>query len=197
MRFFRNCATVNASGPPKRLMASQELSLWCTAQFYDVDCNNGLQAKKGKDNLWKTCIWKRNSDGATCTIEAKDEWTTKIEQCDSSLGQVNIIGGNRMECRINIPHVEMKDLGNWTCKMEKCNDEEKGGCGHKDSGDCSEEDTFFVAVHYHLSIYIWCFSQYNYNKHISINIYVRITNPSMVTGCAQGNYDARTQSRSS
>ena len=35
------------------------------------------------------------------------------------------------------------------------------------------------------------------NKHISINIHVRITNPSMVTGCAEGNYDARTQSRSS
>merc|ERR1712203_46659 len=127
-------------------MASEELSLWCTAQFYDVDCKNGLHAKKGKDNLWKTCIWNRNSDGATCTIEAKDEWTTTIEQCDSSLGQVNIIGGNRMECRINIPYVEMKDLGNWTCKMEKCNDEEKGGCGHKDSGDCSEEDAFYVAV---------------------------------------------------
>ena len=136
---------MNATGPPKRLMASEELSLSCTAQFYSID---GLEESKGKDNLWKTCIWTRNADGATCTIIAKDEWSSKIEQCDSSLGDVNIIGGDRMECRINIPWVKMKDLGNWTCRMEKCNQEEKGGCGHKDSGDCAEEDTFYVAVYY-------------------------------------------------
>ena len=120
-------------------MATRSVKLHCTAQFYS---NHGSYKNKGKENLWKTCIWTRY-DGATCTIVAKDNWSTDIVQCDSSLGIANLRGGNRWDCSIVIPSVKIKDGGNWTCKMEKCHDQ---GCIHKDSGICFGEDTFYLQV---------------------------------------------------
>ena len=119
-------------------MATRSVKLQCTVKFYS---NNGSYKNKGNDNLWKRCIWTRY-DGATCTIEAKDNWSTDIVQCDSSLG-IKLRGGNRLDCNIVIPSVKVSDGGNWTCKMEKCHDR---GCIHKDSGICSGEHTFYLQV---------------------------------------------------
>ena len=124
----------------------------CTAQFYS---EYGHNEKKGRDNLWKTCIWTRDLDKATCTIIATDDWKMGVEQCDSSLGDVKLSGGNRHDCHIVLPNLTSNDGGKWTCKMEKCNEE---GCKHKDSGICSGVDTVDVTVIiYYKTKYSTCF----------------------------------------
>ena len=123
-------------------MASEQLSLSCTAQFY----SGGIKENDRKANLWKTCTWTRNSDGAVCKIKAEDDFSTDFEYCDKTLGEVNNLGGNRGECKINILKARIEDLGNWSCKIEKCRDERNGGCEHRLAGDCIGEDTVMVQV---------------------------------------------------
>ena len=141
--FFRKCVQVTATGSPNRLMETEKLGLVCAAQFYS---ENGSPKNGDKENKWKTCIWRRNLDGAMCTIEYMDEYNFDKTQCDSSLGDVRIIGGKRSVCEIEIPEVTCRDLGNWTCTMEECKDRSMGGCKHKDSGNCKGESTVYVAV---------------------------------------------------
>ena len=130
---------MNATGPSRRITASESLSLSCKAKFKH-------EGDEGREYLWKTCIWTRVSDGAACAIEAENDWETNIKQCDSSLGAVNIVGGDRLVCRINIPEATINDKGDWTCKMEECKYESAEGCADKDSGDCFGEDTVHIEV---------------------------------------------------
>ena len=126
-------------------MATQSLNLSCTAQFYSKIRNESYQ---GKANLWKSCAWKRERDGATCTIEAKDDLKFNEIECDKRLVGVKHSKTKRNECRIEIPNIKENDQGNWTCVIEKCNDQNLGGCEHKDSGSCTDKNTIFVRVKY-------------------------------------------------
>ena len=121
-------------------METDRLSLSCVAQFY----SNG----KENDDLWKTCTWKRDSDGAACTIEGIDDKSSKVGQCDSSIQGVKIVGGDRYKCSIEIPEVKLKDNGIWTCSMEKCKEQSDGGCEAKDSGICEGEANVRIQVNY-------------------------------------------------
>ena len=145
IQMSRSCVKVNATGPQRRLMAnSDKLSLSCAPQFYS---DNGTKIDKG--SLWKTCIWKRNSDGATCLIEGKDNHAADFKQCDSSIRDfTNLVGGDRAKCAININIVKLIDNGTWTCSIEKCKHKSEGGCEHKDSGECSGEDSVNVQVNF-------------------------------------------------
>ena len=139
--FFSECVKVNATGPSSHLMETEKLSLSCSAQFY----SNG---KENKD-LWKTCIWKRDSDGAACKIVAENDIKTKDPECDTSIEDVKQIGGDRHKCSIEIPEVKLKDNGMWTCSMEKCKDKSDGGCEAKDSGICEGEAKVHIEVNYY------------------------------------------------
>ena len=98
--------------------------------------------------MWKSCAWKRERDGATCTIEAKDDLKFNEIECDKRLVGVKHSKTKRNECRIEIPNIKENDQGNWTCVIEKCNDQNLGGCEHKDSGSCTDKNTIFVRVNY-------------------------------------------------
>ena len=121
--------------PPRLLMATQSLNLSCTAQFYEKFSDKKLQ---GKANLWKSCAWKRERDGATCTVEAKDNLTFNAIECDKRLVGVKHSKTKRNECRIEIPNIKQNDQGHWTCVIEKCKNQNLGGC----------EDTIHIRVKY-------------------------------------------------
>ena len=132
-------------------MATQSLNLSCKAQFYSKFGTTKLQ---GEDNLWKSCAWKRERDGASCTIEAKDNVTFNAIECDNRLVGVKHSKTKRNECRIEIPNIKENDKGNWTCVMEKCRDQNLGGCEHKDSGSCTDKHTIYILVSISLIKYL-------------------------------------------
>ena len=140
LHYFSECVSVNATGPSSHIMETEKLSLSCSAQFY----SNG---KENKD-LWKTCIWKRDSDGAACKIEAVDNMRLKQPDCDTSIEGVKVVSLSRYNCEIDIPKVKLKDNGMWTCSMEKCKDKSDGGCEAKDSGICEGEAKVHIKVNY-------------------------------------------------
>ena len=173
--FFSKCIQVTATGPPNRLMETEKLGLACNAQFYS---ENGSPKNGDKENKWKTCIWKRNLDGAMCTIEYIDEYNFDKTQCDSSLGDVRIVGGKRSVCEIEIPEVTYNDLGNWTCTMEECKDQSMGGCKHKDSGSCKGESTVYVQVNQNLNetSSFYCDEYVNFSKYLRPYVYLYVLN---------------------
>ena len=144
----RQCkADVKATSPTKNFMEFQKIELSCEATFHNMNSSKGYV---GEENLWKTCSWTRNSDKAACIIEADDKWTTHIKRCDSSIKTrdegVDIVGGDRRICKINIYRALPMDRGTWTCRMEKCKDLDEGGCSDKDSSSCQGESSVTVTV---------------------------------------------------
>ena len=123
-------------------METETLFLACTATFYR---GNTAGVDLGDGNLWKTCIWTRNVDNAACTQTAIDALNIGIGQCDSSMKNVDFGSGNRQECKLSIPSVTVNDRGNWTCRIEKCNNG-IGGCSTKGSSHCYGEATVRVVV---------------------------------------------------
>ena len=103
-----------------------------------------------EENLWKSCTWTRESDKASCSIEAVDEWVTNISKCDSSItgrpSGVVITGSDRRVCEILIQEALLIDDGIWTCRMEKCKTMKNGGCAHKHSSSCFGESDVYVKV---------------------------------------------------
>ena len=132
---------MTATTPKIKVMATENLILSCEATFYEVD-----GSPKDEDTLWKTCKWRRERDEAICKITAKDKLTWDIEECDQSLGEVIIIGGNRKKCEIEIHDVKLDHKGNWTCFMEKCRHPTREGCEHEHSAGCSGNSTVYVSV---------------------------------------------------
>ena len=129
-------------------METETLVLACTAAFTKL---NGERQSRDKDNLWKNCIWTRDSDGAACTQSANDALNIGIGQCDSSMKDVDFGSGNRQECKLIIPSIDLSHRGNWTCRIEKCKDISKGGCSSKGSSDCVGEATVHVMVWYYIT----------------------------------------------
>ena len=103
-----------------------------------------------EENLWKLCTWTRQSDKASCSIKAVNEWVTNIHKCDSSIttrpSGVEIMGADRRVCEILIQEALSIDDGIWTCRMEKCKAMKDGGCAHRDSSPCVGESIVRVEV---------------------------------------------------
>ena len=110
-------------------MEKNELRLQCVVdQQYQI-----------KSNYWKTCVWKRNSDNATCIQKAINEVNTKIDECDTSIQSVASDGKyvpTRYECEMVFPSAAMKDTGTWTCTLVNCKDAHDGGCNADMANDC-------------------------------------------------------------
>ena len=110
-------------------METNELRLQCVV----------AQQDQIKSNYWKTCVWKRNSDNATCIQKAINEVNTEMEECDTSIKNAVKVGKNvptRYECEMVFPSAAMKDTGTWTCILVNCKDIHDGGCNADRANDC-------------------------------------------------------------
>ena len=138
---------MDASASVEILRDSKTLSLACKTSFYK---ENILKKIDEEENLWKLCIWTRNSDKTSCSIKAIDNWVTEIDKCDSSISTrpsgVDIMGNDRRVCEILINNPLPMDHGRWTCRMEKCKTVKEGGCAYKDSSSCFGERTVYAEV---------------------------------------------------
>ena len=117
------------------------------ATFYKENISRKVDEE---ENLWKLCIWTRNSDKTSCSIKAIDNWVTDIDKCDSSISTrpsgVDIMGADRRVCEIIIHNALPIDHGSWTCRMENCKAVKEGGCANKDSSSCFGERTVYAEV---------------------------------------------------
>ena len=110
---------------------------------------NCFVAQESKNNLWKSCVWKRGSDGATCTQIGINDYQTAIGSCDTPLNNLRVsedINRNRFQCGITIPSANLKDKGNWICELRKCKEKEDGGCKSKVASECGGTSTVNVKV---------------------------------------------------
>ena len=97
-----------------------------------------------KNQLWKTCEWKRNSDNVTCAYQSNSDGSISRTQCHDSLKKTEFEREKNLECKIIIPFVEFVDDGKWTCKMEKCQNVDDGKC--KDENNCVGEEDVYIRV---------------------------------------------------
>ena len=96
------------------------------------------------EKLWNTCEWKRNSDNVTCDYQSNSDGTISRKQCHNLLKKTDFERENNLECKMIIPSVEFADNGTWTCRMEKCQNVDNGGC--ENQNNCVGEATVDIKV---------------------------------------------------
>ena len=129
---------VNATMIPGRVMETERLKLICSVILEDTN--------KIKENLWKSCVWTRNGDGAKCFQKAIKPFITTKESCDTSLTDVEVGSQMPLECVISIPSASLSHRGSWTCRLKKCKDIEDGGCSSDEPSSCMAEASINVKV---------------------------------------------------
>lgn len=130
-------------------------------QYVHVGQTISLYCRVGGDGItenddWKTCIWRREIDGAKCQIYYRCDGGlcgigvgdfTQVLTCDTPLNDVSFYGddpniGNKM-CGINIPRAGYEDDSPWTCVIEEC---DLVGCGTSDGNGEFSQATIEVYV---------------------------------------------------
>ena len=101
-----------------------------------------------KDNLWKTCEWRRNDDNLTCVQTAVNDFEVNKGGCFTSIEVLEI---SRMKCSIKI-NASPADRKGWTCTLAKCETDENGGCSSKYASDCIGKSVVHGTVLITLSI---------------------------------------------
>ena len=120
---------------------------------YPVEMTLGCKT----DENWKTCLWYY--DGMVCKFEYSFneslvgiKWTYEEIFCDPEFGTHKLIrpkdyeyGNINKECRIELKNVTFE--GQYKCKFQRCNPEEKDFCKTKISDESPMfEDTISVKV---------------------------------------------------
>jgi hypothetical protein len=125
---------------PGRVMETERFELSCIIIPKD--------SSKEEVNLWKSCDWTRNNDGAKCSQKAVTAFKTIIDDCDTSMinAGVEVDSAKSLECKLVIPSASLADRGNWTCMLKKCKDLKDGGCSAEESSECMAEASVFVKV---------------------------------------------------
>ena len=118
-------------------------------------CLVRTKLKDGNDK-WKTCTWRRNSDGANCSYEHKKGNDSKNEleavgPCSALIKHYQFLkeeytNVRGQQCIIVIPSVSQLDNADWTCTIMQCKNENVGGCGAKDGNNVTVHDTINVKV---------------------------------------------------
>ena len=136
---------MNATTTPERWTNSKKMVLSCTAQFSKI---NSSEEYVGDENLWKLCVWTHLSNKAACSILASNIHSSAIDKCDSSFTKrpegVDIGSSDRRVCELIIHQASSVDLGEWTCRLEKCKNLKNGGCADKHSSKCFGVQTITV-----------------------------------------------------
>jgi hypothetical protein len=125
---------------PGRVMETERFKLNCIVILKD--------SNKVKENLWKSCVWTRNNDGATCSKKAVNDFETIEVGCDTSMkaAGVEVDSAKPFECKLVIPSASLLDRGNWTCMLRKCKDLKDGGCSAEEPSECKAKASVFVKV---------------------------------------------------
>uniref|UniRef100_A0A0K2T694 Uncharacterized protein n=1 Tax=Lepeophtheirus salmonis TaxID=72036 RepID=A0A0K2T694_LEPSM len=109
--------------------------------FLFVETSDGGSIDDNDD--WKTCSWKRLSDGKTCDIQYNCSGSlcslgigtfSRYLNCDPELkGRVSFFGPSANErnnfCGIVLSRLGQKDTSTWECSVEQC---KFTGCGSED-----------------------------------------------------------------
>ena len=131
---------VNATMIPGRVMETERFKLNCIAI--------PKYSSKVTENFWKSCVWTRNNDAATCSQKAVKGFETIEDGCDTSMkaAGVEVDSEKPFECKLVVSSASLLDRGNWTCMLRKCKDLKDGGCSSEAPSECMAEASVFVKV---------------------------------------------------